>query len=328
MPCHGFFRTAIAGGLLLLFALSASVPAAAQDYPDRPIRVVMTYTAGGVSEAIIRLLAPKMEEVLGQKLIVEAKPGAAGNIGTIEVAKSAPDGYTLVVTATNNFVINQYTMKMPVDPLTALKPVAKLADVPLVLFTNNEMPAKDFGAFLDYVKANPGKVNFGSPAPGTVNHLLLERVKQTRGLNMQHIPFRGSPQAVMALLQNDIQLFTVGLAAGLSQMKDGKFRALAVATTERLPEIPDVPTLSESGFPGFVAANWWGMAAPAGTPDAVIAKLREAVRLALQQPNVVERYKTLGLAIPKETPEQFVAGLKDEAALWAETVKKGQIALD
>ncbi len=171
----------------------------------------MTYTAGGVSEAIIRLLAPKMEEKLGQKLIIEAKPGAAGNIGVIEVAKSPPDGYTLVITATNNFVINQFTMKMPIDPLTALKPVAKLADVPLVLFSNPTIPAKNFSEFMVYVKANPGKVNFGSPAPGTVNHLLLERVKQARGLDMQHIPYRGSPQGVMALLQNDIQLFTVAV---------------------------------------------------------------------------------------------------------------------
>jgi len=317
-------RLFTAGMSLLLFAHLA----AAQDYPNRPIRVVMTYTAGGVSEGIIRLLAPKMEEKLGQKLIIEAKPGAAGNIGVIEVAKSTPDGYTLVITATNNFVINQFTMKMPIDPLTALKPVAKLADVPLVLFSNPTIPVKNFSAFMAYVKANPGKVNFGSPAPGTVNHLLVERVKQERGLDMQHIPYRGSPQGVMALLQNDIQLFTVGLAAGIGHMKDGKFNALAVATDQRLAEIPDVPTLIESGLPGFTGANWWGLAAPAGTPDAIIRKIRDAVQDALREPNVIERYKTLGLAIPKETPEQFAAGLKAEAALWSDTVKKGNITVE
>jgi tripartite-type tricarboxylate transporter receptor subunit TctC len=297
MRLLGFFSATIAGCLL---SLPVS-PVMAQGYPDRLIRVVMTYTAGGVSEAIMRLLAPKMEETLGQKLIIEAKPGAAGNIGTIEVAKSAPDGYTLVITATNNFVINQFTMKMPIDPLTALKPVAKLADVPLVLFSNPMVPAKNFSEFMAYVKAHPGKVNFGSPAPGTVNHLLLERVKQLRGLDMQHIPYRGSPQGVMALLQNDIQLFTVGLAAGIGHMKDGKINALAVATEERLPEIPDVPT---------------------------IQKIRDAVQEALRQPNVVERYRALGLAIPKETPEQFAAGLKAEAALWSDTVKKGNITVE
>ena len=223
-------RLGVAGilGSIVLLMLCLLLPAQAQDFPTKPIRVVLTYTAGGVSDGIMRLLAPKMEEVLGQKLIIEAKPGAAGNIGVIEVAKSAPDGYTLVVTATNNFVINQFTMKMPVDPLTALAPVAKLADVPLVLFTNAGVPSGDFAAFMDYVKANPGKVNFGSPAAGTVNHMLLERVKQLRSLDMQHIPYRGSPQGVLALLQNDIQLFTVGYAAGVGHLKDGKFKALAI----------------------------------------------------------------------------------------------------
>ena len=323
-------RLGVAGilGSIVLLMLCLLLPAQAQDFPTKPIRVVLTYTAGGVSDGIMRLLAPKMEEVLGQKLIIEAKPGAAGNIGVIEVAKSAPDGYTLVVTATNNFVINQFTMKMPVDPLTALAPVAKLADVPLVLFTNAGVPSGDFAAFMDYVKANPGKVNFGSPAAGTVNHMLLERVKQLRALDMQHIPYRGSPQGVLALLQNDIQLFTVGYAAGVGHLKDGKFKALAVATEARLPELPDVPTLSESGLPGFTGANWWGMAAPAGTPEPVISRLREAVLAALREPNVIERYKAIGLVIPKESPEQWAAGLKAEAALWSETVRKGGITVE
>jgi tripartite-type tricarboxylate transporter receptor subunit TctC len=320
----GLLRFAAIGLLLSSSALSS----AAQDYPNKPIRVVLTYTAGGVSEGVVRLLAPKMEDLLGQKLIIEAKPGAAGNIGVVEVAKSPPDGYTLVVTATNNFVINQFTMKMPIDPLTALVPVAKLADVPLVLFSTPTVPAKNFAEFMDYVKANPGKVNFGSPAPGTVNHLLLERVKQLRGLDMQHIPYRGSPQAAMALLQNDIQLFTVGYAAGVGHLKEGKFTALAVATEERLPELPDVPTLSESGLPGFTGANWWGMAAPAGTPEPIIRKIREAVAAALREPNVIERYKALGLVIPKESPEQFAASLKADAALWSDTVKKGNITVE
>ncbi len=323
MPCSGFGRAALAASLLALSASSAP----AQDYPNRPIRVVLTYTAGGVSDGIVRLLAPKMEEVLGQKIIVEAKPGAAGNIGTIEVAKSPPDGYTLVVTATNNFVINQFAMRMPIDPLTALAPVAKLADVPLVLFSNPALPVKNFSEFMAYVAANPGKVNFGSPAAGTVNHLLLERIRQTRGLDMQHVPYRGSPQGVMALLQNDIQLFTVGLAAGLGHLKDGKLTALAVATETRLDELPNVPTLIESGLPGFTGSNWWGLAAPAGTPEPAIRKIRDAVQQALREPHVIERYKAIGLAIPKQSPEEFAAGLKAEAALWAETVARGGIAI-
>jgi tripartite-type tricarboxylate transporter receptor subunit TctC len=190
-------RTACAALLLGLSSLSGH----AAVYPKRPIHVILTYTAGGVSDQVVRLLAPKMQEVLGQQLVIETKPGAAGNLGTMEVAKSAPDGYTVVVTATNNFVINQFTMKLSFNPLTALTPVAKLADVPLVLFSNPQVPAKNFVEFVSYVREHPTKVNFGSPAAGTVNHLLGERIKQVLNLNMQHIPFRESPEGTLALLR-------------------------------------------------------------------------------------------------------------------------------
>jgi tripartite-type tricarboxylate transporter receptor subunit TctC len=323
MRFTGLARILAAASLLLL-----ALPAQAQDYPNKPIRVVLTYTAGGVSDAIVRLMAPKMEEVLGQKLIFEAKPGANGSIGTTEVAKSAPDGYTLVVTSTNAFVINQFTMKLPNDPLAVLTPVAKLADVPLALFANPGVPAGNLAEFIAYAKANPDKINYGSPSPGSVNHLMMERMKQVTGIDMQHISYRGSPQGVMALLQNDIQLFVVGYAAVLGHLKDGKMKALAVATQERLPELPGVPTMIESGLAGFTGANWWGMAAPGGTPDAVVKKLRFAVQEALKEPIVIERFKTLGLTLPKESPDQFAAGLKAEAALWSEIVKKGGIKLD
>jgi tripartite-type tricarboxylate transporter receptor subunit TctC len=309
-------------------ALLAAAPAHAQTYPDRPIRVVLPYTAGGVSDAIMRLLAPKMEEKLGQKLVIEANPGSAGNIGTLEVARAEPDGYTILVAATNNFVINQFTMKMPIDPLAALTPVGKLADVPLVLFANPSVPARNFAEFLAYARNNPGKLNFGSPAPGTVNHLLLERIKQVTGVDMVHIPFRGSPQGVMAVLGNEIQLFTVGLSAGAGHLKEGKLVALAVATEQRLPQLPDVPTLIESGLPGFTGANWWGMAVPKGTPEAVIRKITEAVTEALRDPAVVARYAAMGLLIPRETPAQFAAGLRAEAELWSETARRGKITIE
>jgi tripartite-type tricarboxylate transporter receptor subunit TctC len=246
----------------------------------------------------------------------------------LEVAKAEPDGYTILVAATNNFVINQFTMKMPIDPLAALTPVAKLADVPLVLFSNPSVPARNFAQFLAYARNNPGKLNFGSPAPGTVNHLLLERVKQVTGIDMVHIPFRGSPQGVMAVLADEIQLFTVGLAAGAGHLKEGKLIALAVATEQRLQQLPDVPTLIESGLPGFTGANWWGMAVPKGTPEPVIRKLTEAVTEALRDPAVVARYAAMGLLIPPETPAQFAAGLRAEAELWSETARRGKITIE
>ncbi|HVG52439.1 MAG TPA: tripartite tricarboxylate transporter substrate binding protein, partial [Xanthobacteraceae bacterium] len=211
-------------------------------YPERPIRVVSPYTAGGLAEAIMRLFAPTIEQRLGQKLVIEAKPGAAGNIGTQEVSRAEPDGYTILIAATNNFVINQFLLKMSFDPLTTLTPIARAADVPLVLFSNPEVPARTLGEFIVHAKANPGKLSYGVPSLGTVNHLLMERLKQATGADITAIPFRGSPEAALALLKNDIQLFPIGLSVGVGHLREGKLTALAVASERRLPTLPDVPT--------------------------------------------------------------------------------------
>jgi tripartite-type tricarboxylate transporter receptor subunit TctC len=302
-------------------------PAVAADYPDHPIHVIIPYTAGGVAESIVRMLAVGMERKLGQRLIIEAKPGAAGNIGTIEVARAKPDGYTILVAATNNYIINQYMMKMPVDPLQALTPVAKLADVPLVLFSNPQVPAKSFKEFVALARANPGKYNYGTPSVGTVNHLLMERFKQTNDINIVNVPFHGSPQATMALLQNQIQLFPIGLAAGLNHLRAGKLTALAVATKKRLPALPDVPTLAEAGYPGFTATNWWGMAVPAGTPEPIVQALADAVAEGKKNPVLIERYKQLGFDMPEETRAEFAASLAPDAALWRQTIERGKLAV-
>jgi tripartite-type tricarboxylate transporter receptor subunit TctC len=216
---------------------------------------------------------------------------------------------------------------MPVDPLTALAPVAKLADVPIVLFSNPSVPARTLAEFIAYARANPGKLNYGTPSSGTVNHLFVERLKQAAGLDIAHVPFRGSPPATMALLANEIQLFPVGLAAGAGHLRDGTLTALAVATERRLPALPEVATVIESGFPGFTASNWWGMAAPKGTPDAVVRLLHRAVAEALGEAAVAERFAALGLLVPPETREQFASSLKPEADLWLEIIQRGNIAI-
>jgi tripartite-type tricarboxylate transporter receptor subunit TctC len=314
----------LAGAAGLGFGLSAS----AASYPDRPIRIIIPYSAGGVGDAIMRLLSPQMENALGQKLVIESKPGAAGNIGTLEVSRAAPDGYTLLVAAANNFVINQFLMKMPADPLIALAPIANVADVPLVLFSNPSVPARNLSEFIAYVRANPGKVSYGSPSNGTVNHLFIERLKQATGMDLTHVPYRGSPAAVLALLANEIQLFPVGLAAAAGHLADGKLTALAAATEKRLPMLPQVPTVIESGFAGFTAANWWGMAAPKDTPVETIGTLRQALDEALSSPAVVDRFRAMGLVAPPETREEFVASLHAQAALWSEVIQRGKITIE
>src|SRR5262245_42610220 len=300
----------------------------AANYPDRPIRVIIPYTAGGVAENIIRLLAVSMEQRLGQRLVLEAKPGAAGNIGTQEVARAAPDGYTLLVAATNNFAINQFVIKMPFDPVTALAPIAKVAEVPLVLFSNPEVPARTLREFMDYARTNPGKANYGIPSLGTVNHLMMERLKQASGVEITRVPFRGSPEATLALLKNDIQLFSIGLAAVGNHYREGRLTALAVATEHRVPMLPNVPTMAESGFPGFVASNWWGMTAPAGTPDPVLDALARAVAEAQRTDTVKERFALLGMLTPEQTRPQFAASIGAEAALWREIEQRGKITLE
>jgi tripartite-type tricarboxylate transporter receptor subunit TctC len=302
--------------------------ARAANYPDRPIRVIIPYTAGGVAENIIRLLAVSMEQRLGQKLVLEAKPGAAGNIGTQEVARAAPDGYTILVAATNNFAINQFVIRMPFDPVTALAPIAKAAEVPLVLFSNPEVPARTLREFMDYARANPAKANYGIPSLGTVNHLMMERLKQTSGVEITRVPFRGSPEATLALLKNDIQLFPIGLAAVGGHYREGRLTALAVATERRVPMLPAVPTMAESGFPGFVASNWWGIAAPAGTPENVLDALARAVAEAQKTDTVKERFAALGMLSSEQTRPQFAASIKAEADLWRETVLRGKITLE
>lgn len=302
--------------------------AKAASYPDHPIRVIIPYTAGGVAENIMRLLAVSMEQRLGQRLIFEAKPGAAGNIGTQEVARAAPDGYTLLVAATNNFVINQFVIKMTFDPMATLAPIAKAAEVPLVLFSNPEVPARTIREFIDYARANPGKANYGIPSLGTVNHLMMERLKQTTGVEITRVPYRGSPEATLALLKNDIQLFPIGLAAVGGHFKEGRLTALAVATETRVPMLPDVPTMGESGYPGFVASNWWGMAAPAGTPDDILDKLAQEVAEAQKTDVVKDRFNALGMLTSGQSRRQFAESVKAEADLWREIVQRGKITLE
>lgn len=302
--------------------------AQAAGYPDKPIRVVSPYAAGGVAETILRLFAPTMEARLGQKLVIEAKPGAAGNIGTQEVARAAPDGYTLVVAATNNFVINQFAMKMSFDPMTTLTPIARIADIPLVLFSNPAVPARTLQQFVAYAKANPGKTNYGVPGLGTVNHLMIERLKQVTGIDTTCVPYRGSPPATLALLQNDIQLFPIGLAAVGGHLGEGKITALAVATEKRISMLPNVPTMAESGFPGFVASNWFGMAAPAGTPDDILDTLARAVAEAQATALVKERFAKLGMLVPDLSRAQLAASLRSEAGVWQETVRRGHIVIE
>ena len=319
-------RQVLSGALASLAACRVPTARAQAQYPVRSIRVIVPFAAGGIGDTIMRVLAPRMEQTLGQKLIIESKPGGAGNLGAREVARAEADGYTILVAACGNFVINQFLTKMPFDPLVALTPIAKVAEVPIVFFANPTLPARNLNEFIAYARTNPGKLNYGSPGNGSINHLLVERLKQVADIDIIHVPFRGSPPAVLALLANQIQLFPVGLVVAATHLEGGKVTALAVSTEKRIAALPDVPTVIEAGLPNLTLSNWWGMAAPTGTPESIIRLLDQAVIEALSDPAIVERFATMGLRVPTQTREQFTASLRPEALLWSEIVQRGNIA--
>jgi tripartite-type tricarboxylate transporter receptor subunit TctC len=321
-------RQAVTGLIAFAAGLRLESADAELSYPTRPLRMIVPFAAGGVGDTLIRILAPGLEERLGQKLVIEARPGAAGYVGASEVVRAAPDGYTILVAPSGNFVTNQFLMRMSFDPIDALPPIAKIAEIPLVLCTNPAIPAHDFAEFVQYARAHPGALNFGSPGNGSINHLLVERLKQATGIEITHVPYRGAAPAALAALANEIQLFPMGLAVVGSHLRDGKLTALAVASAERLSALPQVPTLIEEGYPTLAISNWWAVAAPKGTPEPIVTLLNRALTQALADVSVVKSLAALGIGVPTQTREQFVAGLRPEAARWSDVIRRGNITLE
>lgn len=294
--------------------------ASGEDYPSRPIRLVIPYGPGSLADAVPRLIQPALEQKLGQRIVIEHRPGAGGNVGTQAVVSAPADGYTLVMTATNNLVINQFVFRdMKFDPLADLAPVSLIAEVPLILQAHPSVPAATLREFIDHARANPGKLNYGSPSTGTIPHLAMEIFARAANLKLVHVPFKGGAPAANALLANDIQAMLIGYATTAGSIRAGQVRPVAVASARRLQALPGVPTFGEAGFPDLAAAvpsNWWGMAAPKGTPGAVVERLARDIREALQVPETQAKYHDLGLTPIGSTPEQFTSGLPEQARKW------------
>ncbi len=307
---------------LLLFPCFA----AAQDYPDKPVHVIYPYAAAGTGDIAMRLLSPALEKRFGQRILIETKPGAGGNIGAHQVATAAPDGYTLLLAATNNLTINQFLFaNMTFDPRKAFAPITMVVDVPSVFYVNPAVPAKSIREFVAWAKQNPGKVNYASPAVGTTPHLNVELLAQTAGIQLAHIPYKGLPAAMAATVAGDVQLYLAGLGPGKPQLAAGKLRAIAVGSAKRLPGLPEVPTLEESGYKGMRASNWFGLAAPAGTSAAIVKRWADAVRAALDAPEVSKRLADLGLMPGGNTPEEFARQVDEEARLWERVIRTADI---
>jgi tripartite-type tricarboxylate transporter receptor subunit TctC len=259
---------------------------------------------------------------------VENRGGQAGNFGAAAAFAAEPDGYTLMASQPAPLTVNALLYrKLNYNPVAFL-PIAIMTTVPNTLTVRSDFPAKTAQEFIAYARANPGKLNYGTPAVGTVNQLMIERLKQATGIEITHIPYKGSPEATLALLKNDIQLFPIGLSVGIGHLREGKLTALAVAAPQRLDMLPDVPTMSEAGFPGYDTSNWWGMAAPAGTAADILDTVQQAVVAALQTAAVEARYREMGMLAPKLSRQQFAASLAAEAQLWSQTIARGNIRVE
>ncbi len=312
----------------MLLALSAAL-ASAQSYPTKPIRIVVPFPPGGATDILARDVAQKLTEAWGQQVIVDNRPGAGGNIGSELVAKSAPDGYTLEMGTVGTHAINaSLYAKMPYDHVKDFVPVILVAGVPNVLVVNPAVPVNSVAELIAYAKANPGKLNFASSGSGTSIHLSGELFKVMAGVQMTHIPYKGSAPALQDLLGGQVQLMFDNLPPSLPQIKAGKLRALAVTTATRAPALPDVPTIAEAGLPGFESSSWFGLLAPAGTPPAIVVKLNAEVAKWLATPDAKERLAKQGANAVGGSPEDFEKHIAAETVKWAKVVKDSGARVD
>jgi tripartite-type tricarboxylate transporter receptor subunit TctC len=323
-------KTLLRAAALTLFVLTGtSEGAPAQTYPDKPIRLVVPFSAGGTTDILARAVGQKLGEHLGQQVVVDNKPGAGGNIGSDIVAKSAPDGYTLVMGTVGTHAINaSLYKKMPYDHIKDFVPVSLVALVPNILVVHPSVPANSVKELIAYAKANPGKLNFASSGNGTSIHLSGELFKTTAGVEMTHVPYKGSAPAVTDLLGGQVQLMFDNMPSALPHVKAGKLKALGVTTAKRFPAAPDIPTIAEAGVPGYEASSWFGVLAPAGTPKEIVNKLSSEIAKILQTPEIKERLLSQGAEPVGNTPDQFTAFIKAETAKWAKVVKESGATVD
>ena len=317
-----FFSCSSCSSWFMLVLFLFCVPAQAQPYPSKPIRFVVPYPPGGPLDTVARLLAQKVTESTKQPVVVDNKPGAGGNIGADAVAKSAPDGYTLLMGAVATHAINPTLYaSIPYDPVRDFAPVTQVASTPNVLVVNPSIPAANVKEFIAYAKANPGKLNFGSGSTGSAGHLAGELFRTLAGVDMTHIPYKGAAPAMQDLIGGRIQLMFDNLASSLGQVRAGAVKALAVTTAKRSGLAPELPTIAESGLPGFDISTWFGIFVPAGTPGAVVEKLHAEFTRALAAPDVRERMLALGAEPVGNRPEEFAAYIRAEADKYARLVK-------
>jgi tripartite-type tricarboxylate transporter receptor subunit TctC len=315
---------------LLAFLLGlVAVAAQAQDFPGKPIKMIVPYAPGGLPDTMTRIIGPKMSESLGQQIVVENRPGAGGISGTEMVAKSSADGYTLLIADVGQLAINPHLFKqLPYDPLKDLAPVSLIGTTALFLTLHTSVPADNFKQLVALAKSKPGSLNYGSSGLGSIHHLTTEAFKAAYGVDIVHVPFKGMGQAVPALLGGQVAMLFSALPAIEAHVKAGKVKLLAISVPQRSPQAPEVPAIAELGVPGFNFAPEIGLLAPAGTPRAIVSRLAAEVAKAVKTPEVAQRFQQLGIDPVGNTPEAYGAQIRSDYERYGNVVKVSGAKID
>jgi len=296
-------------------------------WPDRPIRLIVPFAPGGNTDGIARVIGQRLSETLGQQFVIENKPGANGAIAAEFVAHAPADGYTLFLAATPQVATLPALTKTPYDPVKDFDPVSNVGTNPFVLTVNPDFPPRTLKDFVERIRAEPNKIPYASGGSGSLGHLTMALFLKRAGLEMTHVPYRGGGPAITDALAGHIPVYFANLSEALPHAASGKLRLLAVSSAKRSTQIPDVPTVSESGYPGFQTLTWNGLLAPAGTPKDIINRLAREVSLAVKDPTIVQKLANLGVDPLGDRPEQFAATIAADIALWAETIKIAGVTL-
>lgn len=322
-------RFLLCSAAALYLAASATAAQAQANYPSKPVRVIVPYPAGGTTDIIARIAANQLTERLKQPFIVENRAGASGAIGSQAVAQSAPDGYTLLMGTASSHGINSALQKsLPYDAVKDFAPVTVVANTPNIIIANPNVPVKNLGDLIKLAKAEPGKINFGSTSPGGSPHMSAELVKMMASIDMTHVPYKGAAPMLTDLIGGQVQIGFDNLPSSIGFVKSGKVRALAVTTAKRWPGAPDIPTVAESGVPGYEVSGWFGLLAPAGTPKDILHKLQAAIADAVRSPAVSKQLQDLGAEPVANTPEVFAQEIKDDVEKWITVVKNTGVKLE
>src|SRR6202163_832983 len=317
--------------LLLGFAAASIAPlfAIAQGWPDKPIKFIVAAPAGSSLDVLARAIGDKLKDRLGQPVVVEDRPAAGGTAATDLVAKSAPDGYTMVISFNGPLAFGPHLYsKLPYDPQKDLAPVIITSSQPNVLVVNASLPIRSIKELIAYAKANPGKLNYASVGNGSSSHLTMELLKTTAGIDIVHVPFNGSPPAVTATIQGETQMMFAVMQPLQAQIQAGKLRALAVSTAKRFALLPDLPTVAEAGYPGFEALAWNGVLVAAGTPRAIVQRLNTEINAILKDPSVKSALNAQGFELVGGSPEDFASLIRSESDKWAPVIRKTGARID